>query len=56
MELRPPDLPVHEKREPPVDEPLGDWVAEALGDEWKTDGDGIYRYEPEPDESDSTDR
>jgi hypothetical protein len=55
MELRPPDPPVQEERELPADEPRGDWVAEVLGAAWKTDGDGIYRYAPEPDEPASTD-
>ena len=55
MELRPPDPTVHEEREPSADEPRGDWVAEVLGDAWKTDGDGIYRYVPDPDEPGSTD-
>jgi hypothetical protein len=50
VELRPPNPPVHQEREPPADEPRGDWVAEVLGDAWKTDGDGIYRYMPESDE------
>ena len=55
MELRPPDPTMDDERESPADEPRGGWVAEVLGDAWKTDGDGIYRYVPEPDEHASAD-
>ena len=55
MELRPPDLSTHDDEpEQSDDEPRG-WVAEVLGAAWKSDGDGIYRYVPEPDEPSSTD-
>ena len=47
MELWPPDLSDHDEQEQPADEPRGYWVAEVLGEDWKTDGDGIYRYAPE---------
>ena len=56
MELRPPDLSAHDDDEPEQsdDEP-GGWVAEVLGDAWKSDGDGIYRYVPDADEPTSRD-
>jgi hypothetical protein len=55
MALRPPDLSAHDNElERSDDEPRG-WVAEVLGDAWKSDGDGIYRYVPDPDEPTSTD-
>ena len=55
MELRPPDLSAHDDEpEQSDDEPRG-WVAEVLGNAWKSDGDGIYRHVPEPDEPSSTD-
>ena len=55
MELRPPDLSTHEDEpEEPDAKPRG-WVAEVLGDAWKSDGDGIYRYVPDSDEHTSTD-
>ena len=58
MELRPPDPPSARDAGATADEPRGDWVAEVLGDAWKTEGDGIYRYVSEPDERErpSTDR
>jgi hypothetical protein len=47
MELRPPELPEHDEREQST---RGNWVEEVLGEDWKSDGDGIYRHEPEPDD------
>lgn len=50
MELWPPDLSEHDEQEQSSDEPReprGYWVAEVLGDAWKSDGDGIYRYVPD---------
>ena len=56
MELRPPDLSAHDDDEPEQsDDKPGGWVAEVLGDAWKSDGDGIYRYVPDADEPSSTD-
>jgi hypothetical protein len=49
MELRPLDLSEHEEGQQPAEEARGGWVEEALGDRWKSDGDGIYRHVPEPD-------
>ena len=48
MEPRPPDLHEHEAPES-AEKPRGNWVEEVLGEDWRTDGDGIYRYVPGPD-------
>lgn len=48
MEPRPPGLPEHKEREQSAEQPRGNWVEEVLGEDWKSDGDGIYRHEPEP--------
>ena len=55
MELRPHDPSRHDEREESDDEPHGYWVAEVLGDAWRSEGDGIYRYVPELDESSAPD-
>jgi hypothetical protein len=55
MELWPPDLSEHDEQEQSSDEPRGYWVSEVLGDDWKSEGDGIYRYMPGSDERPSRD-
>ena len=48
VERRPPELQEHGEWEEPSDATRGNWVEQILGGDWKSDGDGIYRYMPEP--------
>jgi hypothetical protein len=48
MEPRTPEQHEHDELEKPAEEARGNWVEEVLGNDWKSDGDGIYRHEPAP--------